>query len=60
MGHDRNAKRNEGCSPMMRVQMIGRENLDQFLASRKMGGKKPEQFESTDDERRKQEGNGCA
>ena len=42
---------------MTRIQMIGREDLNQFIASRKMGGKKTEQFESTDDERRNQKGN---
>ena len=57
MGYDRRAKRNEGCAPMMRIQMIGRENLNQLVASRKMGGKKPEQLESTDDKSRNQKGN---
>src|SRR6185503_7251260 len=57
MCYDRRAKRNEGCAPMMRIQMIGRENLNQFIASGKMRGKKTEQLESTDDKRRNQEGN---
>ena len=56
MCDDRRTKRNERCPPMMRIEMIGREDLNQFIASRKMGGKM-EQFESTDDERRNQEGN---
>src|SRR5262249_30942550 len=34
--YDRHPKRNEGCPPMMRIQMIGREDLNQFIASRKM------------------------
>src|SRR6516164_10631791 len=40
--------------------MIGREDLNQFIASRKMCGEIMEQFESTDDERRNQEGDRCA
>src|SRR6516225_11028898 len=40
--------------------MIGREDLNQFIASRKMCWKIMEQFESTDDKRRNQEGYRCA
>src|SRR5262249_17276234 len=60
MRYDRRAERNEGCPPVMRIQMIGCEDLDQFIASRKMSRKKAEEFESTYDERRNQEGNRCA
>src|SRR5262249_34511512 len=49
MRHDRRTERNERCVPMMRIQMIGRENLNQLIAPRKMRGKKTEQLESTND-----------
>src|SRR4030095_5088350 len=60
MRHDGRTKRNQGCPPVTRIQMIGREDLNQFIASRKMCREIMEQFESTDDERRNQEGNRCA
>src|SRR4051812_16684238 len=39
MCHDRHAKRNERCPPMTCIQMIGCEDLNQFVASRKMSRK---------------------
>src|ERR1700751_2050954 len=44
MRQDGRTKRNEGCSPMTRIKMIGCEDLNQFVASRKMCGKIMEQF----------------
>src|SRR5438552_3144513 len=57
MRHDRRPKRDEGCPPMMRVEVISREDLKQFVTTRKACREKMEQFESTDDERRNQESN---
>ena len=42
---------------MTRIQIIAAKDLNQFIASRKMGGKIIEQFESTDDERRNKKSN---
>src|SRR5207247_5425559 len=49
MRQNRRTKRHKGCAPMMRVKMIRREDLNQFVAARKMCRQKVEKFESTDD-----------
>src|SRR5262245_19437822 len=58
--YDRGPKRHEGCPPMMRVELIRREDLNQSVAAGKMRRQRVEKPESTNDERSKQEGNGRA